>query len=345
MTPHILQKLYNSAKRIDRNVTLEEVKDWLRGENTYTLHKDVRKNFSREKIFVTQPYEQYQADLVDMQAFSQYNDGYKYILTVIDCFSRYAYALPLKDKSGGEVKNALQQIFKKRKPTKLQTDRGKEFLNSSVQNFLKSNDIQYFTTFNTHFKCAIVERFNRTLKSKMFKYFSSRGTRKYLNVLQNFISSYNNTYHRTLKTAPVNVNEDNTNVIFYNIYGVATPRKYLLQQVKPKLQSGDKVRIKYDLNQMDKSYYPNWTDTIYEVDKEIKGRQKPMYFLKMDGKNLKQKFYPEEVQKIRENYYRIEKIIKRQSQNGKKGFLVKWLGYSDLHNSWVPEENIKRLNA
>ena len=110
--------------------------------------------------------------------FSRQNNGYRFILTVIDCFSKYAFALPLKNKSGSEVKSALQRIIEERKPEKLQTDRGKEFINSSVQNYLKENDIQFFTTFNTLFKCAIVERFNRTLKAKMFKYFTFTGKKQ-----------------------------------------------------------------------------------------------------------------------------------------------------------------------
>ena len=339
------KKLYDAAKSQIPNLTINQVNDWLSGENTYTLHKQARRRFVREKVLVTAPYEQFQADLVDMQAFSKFNNGFKYILTIIDCFSRYAFAIPVKNKSASEIKNALEKVFTDHKPFKLQTDRGKEFLNTPVQSYLKSNGIHYFSTYNSTIKCSIVERFNRTLKSKMFKYFSAKGTRKWIDILNQLVDSYNKSYHRTIKTFPSNVNEDNKNDIFQNIYGVGSEREYLLsKKSKPKLNVGDKVRRKYELTPMDKGYYPNWTDVVYTVTNSMKGKNKPLYAVKVfDGNRLKQRFYPEELQKIKDKVYRIEKIVKRQTRNGRKGFIVKWLNYSDAFNSWIPEEELIHL--
>ena len=339
------RNLYNAAKTSIPGLTIEQVNDWLSGELTYTLHRPIRKNFKREKILVNHPNEQFQADLVDMQEFSKQNNGFKYILTIIDCFSRYAFAVPVKNKTGMEIRNALSNVFAVRKASILQTDRGKEFLNKNVQDFLRDNEIEFFTTHNTTYKCAIVERFNRTLKAKMYKYFTAKGTRKYIDVLDDLLIGYNKSYHRTIKARPIDVNEDNYKRIFYNIYGVSTERDYLLsQKSKPKLIVGDKVRKKYELKPMDKSFYPNWSDVIYDVSKTIKGKYKPMYGLTtFDGIKLPYKVYPEEVQKVKDNLYRIEKIIQRKTLKGKKGFIVKWLGYSSEHNSWVPEEDIVRL--
>ena len=338
------EKLYKYAKRKIFDLTFDEVKDWLSGENTYTLHKPARRNFEREKVFVKDINEQFQADLVDMQAFSSQNNGFKYILTVIDCFSKYAFAIPIKNKTGIEVKRGLEKVFKERIPFKFQTDRGKEFMNPTVQNYLKYLDIHYFTTFNTKFKCSIVERFNRTLKSKMYKYFTANGTRKYLDVLPKLVYAYNHTYHRAIKTSPSNVKEENKNDVFFNLYKVASERDYLLKKTHPKLIAGDKVRKAYELNPFDKGFYPNWTDVIYTVDKSIKGKAKPLYVLKtFDGSTLPSRYYPEEVQKVKENYYRIERIVKPQSREGKQGYIVKWVGYSPEHNSWVPKEAIKHV--
>jgi transposase InsO family protein len=333
------KKLYKASKRSDPNITLEDVRHWLSGENTYTLHRPARRNFKRDRVFVRGPNEQFQADLVDMQKFSRLNKGFRYILTVIDCFSKYAFAIPVKNKSGIVVKKAFEKVFKEKKPDLLQTDRGTEFLNPTVQNYLKYLDIHYFTTFNTKFKCSIVERFNRTLKSKMFKYFTANGTRKYLIALPKIVFGYNHTIHRSTKMAPANVNDKNKNIVFYNLYGVANEREYILKyKHSDKLKSGDKVRMAYEVNPFDKGYYPNWTDVLYTIDKPIKGK----YILK-DAKDerLKRRYYPKEIQKVRENLYRIEKIIKRQTQNGQQGFIVKWLGYSPEHNSWVPSSAIQ----
>ena len=177
----------------------------------------------------------------------------------------------------------------------------------------------------------------------MFKYFTAEGTRKYIDVLPKLVESYNKTFHRTIGTSPINVNEDNKHIIFRNIYGYPDLDSYLSSRIKePKLKVGQEVRRKYELNPMDKGYYPNWSDVIFKIAKTIKGKEKAMYkILDEHGDELKQKFYPEELQKVKSNLYRIEKIIKRERRNGRDGFIVKWIGYSSEHNSWVPKEAVQ----
>src|SRR5271163_2069010 len=118
------------ARKSEENV--KSVKTYLESQNVYTLHKPDRKKFERRKMFVYRIDEQWQADLVDMQLYSKENEGYNYMLTVIDCFSRFAFAKILKNKSG-EVKNAFQSIFNERIPKKIQTDQGTEFYNPQVK--------------------------------------------------------------------------------------------------------------------------------------------------------------------------------------------------------------------
>ncbi|RWS21323.1 hypothetical protein B4U80_03489, partial [Leptotrombidium deliense] len=188
-------KLFKAARLEAPSLTLKEVKNWLKNQVTYTLHKPIRHKFRRRKIVVSAIDEQWQADLVDLQEFAAKNNGYKYLLTAIDLFSKYAFAVPIKNKKAETVVAAFEKIFKRRIPLKLQTDKGKEFINSSLQKFLKNNHVKFFTSHNDVIKCSVVERFNRTLKSKMFKYFTANGTRKYIDVLQDFLNSYNNSYH------------------------------------------------------------------------------------------------------------------------------------------------------
>ena len=105
------------------------------------------------------------ADLVDMQTFSRFNRGLKYVLAVIDIFSKYGWLVPLKDKSGKSVATAFKQIFKERIPTKIWVDKGKEFYNKDVESL-----IELYSTENEE-KSSIVERWNRTMKENMWKYF------------------------------------------------------------------------------------------------------------------------------------------------------------------------------
>ena len=128
------------------------------------------------------------------------------MLTCIDCFSKYAWVEPLHRKSSDNIVHAFKRIFEKDKriPKKLQTDKGTEFLNKPVQQFLKKHHIHFFTT-ETEMKASIVERFNRTLKSRMYKYFTAKNTLRYIDVLQDLVNGYNNTIHRSIGMAPSNV--------------------------------------------------------------------------------------------------------------------------------------------
>jgi hypothetical protein len=144
---------------------------------------------------------------------------------------------------------------------------------------------------------------------------------------------------------PIDVNKNNESTVFRNIYNFNSVREFLLsKRYKPKLKTGDKVRQKYDLPIIRKGYYPLWTDNTYTVTKLFKGDKKPMYKIK-DGlnKELPQRFYPEQIQKITESKFRIEKLIKRVRQNGIIGYIVKWLNHDSRFNSFVPLSDIESI--
>ena len=94
----------------------------------------------------------------------------------------------------------------------LQSDKGTEFLNSTFQSMLRRCRIKFYISENEDLKAAVVERFNKTLKTKMFRYFTHANTRRYLDVLDNLLHSYNNTHHRSIGMAPSEVNADNEDV-------------------------------------------------------------------------------------------------------------------------------------
>ena len=339
-------RLYEAVK--DKGISLEEVKKWLSGELTYTLHRPLRKNFKRNKILVSHIDEQWEADLVDMREFASRNNGNNYILTIIDCFSKYAFVRPLKVKSGLQLTKALKDVMVHRKPSSLRTDKGKEFINDTLQKYLKTERINYFTSNDSRIKCAIVERLNRTLKGRMFKYFTANGTRRYIDVLQDFVTAYNKSYHRSIKMRPIDVNRNNERIVFKNIYKQNSIQEILAskRKIKNKISTGDKVRRTYDIKAFDKGYYPNWTDEIYTVEKTIKGDKQIVFRIKdYSGNIIEQRFYPEELQKITEDLHRIEKIIKTRKRRGKKEYFIKWLNYPESYNSWVSEKEIKNVKG
>ena len=129
------------------------------------LHKPVRRKFPRRHVDASGIDDIWGCDLVEMQEWSKKNKGYRYMLNVIDVFSKYAWSIPLKDKKGETATEAFKAIVKKsnRIPRKIWVDKGKEFYNKNMDEWLQENNIIRYSTYGEH-KSVVVERFNRTLK-------------------------------------------------------------------------------------------------------------------------------------------------------------------------------------
>ena len=139
----------------------------MRGKQAYTLHKPARRHYTRNHIYVGGIDVQWQADLADMQGLACQNDGMRYLLTVIDVFSKFAWVSPVKSKDGPAVSAAFRQVLERaapRRPRRLQTDKEKEFFNASFSNLLRHQGIQHFASESGQ-KAAVAERFNRTIKT------------------------------------------------------------------------------------------------------------------------------------------------------------------------------------
>ena len=234
--------------------TVKEAREWLQSQDTYTLHKPIRKRFPRNKILVSGIDDQWEADLIDVQSIQSENDSHKYILTVIDSLSKYAWGIPLKDKTADTMVNAFKTIFKERTPRKIRTDRGKEFLCQKLQDLFKETGIIFFTS-NNETKAAIVERFNRTLRAKLWKYFTSKKSQRYLDVLPKVMNAYNHKIHSSIGIAPVKVNAYNAESVWRKLYQYPFKKKYK----KPRLKEGDLVRISKAKKIFEQGYKCNWT--------------------------------------------------------------------------------------
>ena len=166
------------------------------------LHKPIRRKFKKRQIFASKVDGIWAADLVDMQSFSSKNKRYKYILMIIDVYSRFGWAIPLKTKTGLEVSKAFHDLWETQAPPeKLWTDKGKEFYNRPMRELLKKKNVELYSTQNEE-KASIVERWNRTIKRNMWKYFTANNTTNYIDVLPAIVHKYNTTYHRTIKCTP-----------------------------------------------------------------------------------------------------------------------------------------------
>ena len=178
------ESLYRDVKDEGRfKLSREQISNWLMKQDTYTLHAPARRHFKRNRVIVGGIDEEWQLDLADVQSLMQYNDGYRYLLVCIDVFSKYAWIVPVKSKTGTALVEAFKVILTSgRKPEKIMTDQGTEFFNSHFQNLLKSENIQLFNTFNET-KASVVERVIRIFKSKMWRYFTARKTLRYVDML------------------------------------------------------------------------------------------------------------------------------------------------------------------
>ena len=186
-----------------------EIVECLRSQRPYTLHKPVRKRYNTRAYKTASIDQQWQGDLVEMIPYAGVNDGNRYILTLIDLFSRYAWAEPLKSKTGEEVAAAFRRVFaQERQPQRLQTDDGREFDNRIVQHLLNIENIRFFTV-KSQFKAALVERFNRTIKTKMWRYFTQTGSYRWIDVLPHLLTAYNTSVHSAIGIAPMNVTAEN----------------------------------------------------------------------------------------------------------------------------------------
>lgn len=327
-----VNELYDRASKLDRNIKLANVKKWLSQQPTYTLHKYAKKRFERNKVLVSGIDEQWQMDLVDLQSLSKQNNGYKFLLTCIDVFSKFAWAIPIKNKTSGSIIEAFDKILlSKRTPQKIQTDAGTEFLNKDFQSLLKKHGIIFFTT-NSEMKASVVERFNRTLKERMWRYFTQHNTFRYLDVLTDFMQGYNTSKHRTIGVAPAAVNILNEKRILNYAFKVPST-----EGMKIKFQIGDKVRISKTKGIFEKGYLPKWSDEVFVIA-ECKMRKPPVYVIKDQmGEIIDGIFYEPELQKIEkiDDVYVVEKIIKSRKRSGKTEHFVKWKGYPTKFNSWV----------
>ena len=308
------------------------VEKFLSSQDAYTLHKSTRVRFPRRRTYAKGINDLYQADLVDLSSISSHNDGYRYILTCIDVFCKRAWAVPLKTKSGPEVTSAFEKILADSKCNMLQTDKGTEWLNSTFQTMLREKGIKFYTSQNEDIKAAVVERFNRTLKSKMWRYFTYKNTKRYLDVLADMIWSYNNTYHRSIGMKPSQVNMSNEHCVRERLYPLKSKKKS-----KWKFSIGDKVRISKQRRPFKKGYIGGWSEEIFVVNMQHPTQPVTYSINDLDGESIKGKFYEPELQKIskHDDVYIIEKILKTRKRGGKIEYFVKWRGYPDKFNLWV----------
>ncbi len=235
-----INKLYRSAKDVDRNVKRDDVKTFLRGKDSYTLNKFQKIRFPRRQFIARGMYDQYQADLADFSKFAWHNSGMKWIMVIVDIWTKVAYAIPLKNKEGQTVAVALENFFKSNPiPRHFVTDAGHEFTATIVKKIFDKYGVNAYTINSSPSGAAVAERFIRTLKGSIYRFMTENNTKRYIDVLPDLVTSYNKTVHSAHKMKPDDVTADDHQTVKERLYRPITccDRKRLLFKI------GDKVRI------------------------------------------------------------------------------------------------------
>ncbi|QKS69585.1 putative integrase [Drosophila-associated adintovirus 3] len=280
-------------------VTPKELEEILKDQLVYNLNKRVTKPKEFRKYTPMHPMEYLQMDLMEVPKDEvEANDGYKFILTCIDSFSKFAFAIPLRNKTAENTLYGVRKIMKKAREFNkdvihLQTDKGKEFYNSTMSEYFKENNIEHYSTESIH-KAAIVERFHGTLRRIIVKYQTASGDLNYMHELSSLISNYNNKVHSTIKVTPEEALRDPKPVkeIFQNMIQPATEKT---------LKVGTKVRIQERVNPLVKqgkfikvSDNQGWSKTMFKIEEVDDSRKPVLYKLQGQGR----KFYRSELLRV-----------------------------------------------
>ena len=222
------------------------------------LHKPIIIKFEKGKVYSLFKDNIWEVDLADMQSLSRKNKDIKYLLCVIDLYSKYAFVIPLKNKKGISILNAFDKIIRQynRKPNKIWVDQRGELYNNIFKKWLSDIDIIMYSTYNEG-KSVVAERFIRTLKSKLYKHMTTISKNVYYDVLDDVVNKYNNTKHSTIKMKPIDVRDNNNKRVYIDEHN----------EKRSRFKVGDRVRISKFENIFAKGYTPNWSKEIFIVDK------------------------------------------------------------------------------
>lgn len=343
-------KLFYAIKNLENHPTQIQVNDWLKKQEVHQLHLKPKPSNILKPIITSKPYFLFQMDLVDMGKYA-YNDE-RYILTLIDVFTKKAFVKALKNKTPENILNKFKRLYNKLKHNnivikRLQTDNGAEFKSDDFEDFLVKNDIKHiFSLPGRPQSQGVIERFNGTFKSLIHKTMVSENTKDWPSLLDKLTENYNNSYHSTIKIDP-NHAAFNKTIVYDNIQNNVKHSGKSFTDI----EKGDKVRLKLFKGGLGKYSTQNWSSTIYPIirvqqpklpyasTKYYIPHTKTAYSHNDVQKITEVKKTPSSIKKIPEKEWEVDKITDQKKFNGLMKYKVYWRGYSDP--TWEPFKYIK----
>ena len=347
--------LHRQARRDDLPYTLEEIRDWLSGEETYTLFRPSKIKADTPRVIVSEAHYQYDSDTINMSKYTKANSKYAYIVIIIDIFTRFVWLHPLFTLKGSEMAPILREQFRSTKPSVLRTDGGSEYVNSDVKRLLTRMGIRHWIVRNTTTKANYAERAILSLKKRITKHLYTNQTERWIDILGDVARAYNNNRHRSIGMTPAQALTADKVHLWQVQYGPKKRKKRkqaLKAPSKPttifKFKVNDVVRVVGYKHVFRRAYQEQNTQELYKVGVSSQSN-KAQYELKTwDNQPVLGRFYNEELVKVKvsdDTVYKIEKIVSRKTRNKQKGYIVRWLGWPARYDSWVSETELKDINS
>lgn len=335
-------------------VPLALIRDALEETEAYTLHREYKQPAVHNPFYCYQRRQKFQADLIDVVSLAEDNNGVKYLLVIIDEFSRKVWVGPLTSKTGAATRESLKQWIDllsseedgwREKEKRFLSDAGKEFVNSMVNTLLVQHNFKQDTTKNI-IHCGIAERVNKSLQQLIYKMLTDQGETEYVSKLPLVVQTYNNRAHRTLKNMSPNdadskANEDRVRGIHTERYGKINERR----KRTTRFVVGDKVRVKTYArgpSSARRSYLQQFHGEYFTIV-EVKTRMPiPMYILKsMNTEDtIEGGFYANELSRVQGDLFKIDKILKTEGQGENKRYLVRWKYFDPRWDSYVKASDL-----
>ena len=337
-----LNKLYRFVKKDGKhNISRRQLLQWLRKQDVYSLHRQSRRKIQRLGVVAPAPDYQWDCDLAVMSNLAKHNQQTRYFLLAVDVFSRYAWTRPLKTKGGVHMVDAFQSIFAEgRHPSRIRSDKGTEFLNAKLQEYLREKGVKSFVT-QSDVKASLAERCIKTLKSKLSKYMTHKNTFTWLPALEKVTDSYNASVHRSLGMAPKDVTTANAPDVWKRQHQRSNPPSTYTLEV------GDAVRLSHVKHVFKREYSEHWTREVYFITDRMMKQNIACYKVKdVQNEPVSGIFYGQELQKTdyqEDAVYKIENIVARRTRRGRREVLVKWLGWDKKHNTWISQEEVQNI--
>lgn len=334
-------RLYNqyptlSKKEIDQKLSHSEV---------YSKFKE-KKKIKTSAVYVYYKRQLMQADLVFFNEPEQIasNDGYRYLLVIIDCFTKMVWMYKLKNKQCSGVASAFRNLFEIEcagsLPHNIQTDQGLEFKCKELSELFKSKNVNHYFAFSER-KCVIVERVQGTLQRLFYQLMEHHNTHEWTRFIDDVKKIYISRIHRTIGMAPEKAELEKNRLKVLK----ALQSHYATYRNKPaKFKVGDTVRISGMRNKFKRGYHASFTDEVFKVHKVLKNLPTPRYILmEWDGEIIQNgTFWPNELtpfNPLPNQAWKVEKVIRRK----KGSLLVKWRGWPEKYNSWVSEKDVENI--